>query len=259
MAASAGSMESGGPSTGGEPDEIRVGHAFVDAVVGGDFDRIEALLAPDVRFRALVPRETREASAAAGARAIIEDWFGETDNRELLESKVELLVGRLVATFRLQLREAGTWFVVQQELVATVADGRVHDLAMLCTGFRPLPAAPSGVRSRTGAARDSSGGAAQRGSPLATWPRADGRLDGIGLSCATLTPTIRSAVNGLEPGQVLEIVTDDPTAGDGLRSWTRLTGHELVATVAGGDAANRFYVRRASPPIAKNARGGTDR
>jgi tRNA 2-thiouridine synthesizing protein A len=86
---------------------------------------------------------------------------------------------------------------------------------------------------------------------------ADARLDAIGRSCATLTPTIRAAVARLEPGQVLEIVADDPSAREGLQSWTRLTGHELVAAVTTPDAASRFYVRRAEvrSPAEGNPKG----
>ncbi len=74
------------PSTGPVPPPSAVdavatglGRTFVDAIVAGDFDRLETLLAPDVRFRAIIPDEYQEASTAAGARALIEDWFGGTD------------------------------------------------------------------------------------------------------------------------------------------------------------------------------------
>ena len=56
-------------------------HAIVER---GDFERLENLFAPDVRFRALIPAEYRDASTAAGARALLEDWFGEKISRELL-------------------------------------------------------------------------------------------------------------------------------------------------------------------------------
>lgn len=75
-------------------------------------------------------------------------------------------------------------------------------------------------------------------------------LDATGLSCATLTPTIRSAILELDVGAVLEIVTDDPEAEEGLRSWTRLTGNELVAAEAGPGSARRFGIRRSLRPPA---------
>jgi len=83
------------------------------------------------------------------------------------------------------------------------------------------------------------------------------RLDATGLTCATLTPTIRSAVLGLEPGGLLEIVTDDPQAEEGLRSWTRLTGHGFIAADVGPGSARKFHIRR-SPPRAAVTEKETD-
>jgi TusA-related sulfurtransferase len=80
-------------------------------------------------------------------------------------------------------------------------------------------------------------------------------LDATGLSCATLTPTIRAAVLELDFGAVLEVVTDDPEAEEGLRSWTRLTGNELVAAEAGPGSARRFGIRRSPRRAAATTTG----
>ncbi len=83
-------------------------------------------------------------------------------------------------------------------------------------------------------------------------------LDATGLSCATLTPTVRSAVLELDFGAVLEIVTDDPEAEEGLRSWTRLTGNELVAAEVGPGSARRFGIRRSPRRAATVTTEGTN-
>ena len=85
------------------------------------------------------------------------------------------------------------------------------------------------------------------------------RVDATGLSCATLTPTISAAVRGLDFGAVLEIVSDDPDAEEGLRSWTRLTGNELVAVDAGTGPARRFDIRRTPRRAAGSGRLQTPR
>ena len=85
-----------------------------------------------------------------------------------------------------------------------------------------------------------------------------GRLDATGLSCATLTPTISATVRGLAVGAVLEIVTDDPGAEEGLRSWARLTGNELLAAEAGPGSAWTFSVRRTPRDAISTAVKGTD-
>ena len=53
----------------------------------------------------------------------------------------------------------------------------------------------------------------------------------VGQDCATLTPMIAAQMRQMPSGQVLEVVSDDPTARSGLASWSRLTGNALVAIV----------------------------
>jgi TusA-related sulfurtransferase/ketosteroid isomerase-like protein len=231
------------PASGTPPAAVdnlasELGRAFVDAIVDGDFDRLEALMTPDVRFRALTPREHHEAATATGARAIVEDWFDETDPRELLGLRVEPVGDKLAIGYRLELTAHGERRVVEQHVAAVVEGRALRDLSLVCTGFRPITAADSGR-------------------PEAPSFEPAARLDGIGLSCATLTPTIRSAVNELDFGAVLEILTDDPTAEEGLRSWTRLTGNELVAAEPGPGTARRFAIRRTPRDAASITRKGT--
>ena len=45
-------------------------------------------------------------------------------------------------------------------------------------------------------------------------------------------------------GQVLEVVSDDPTARSGLASWSRLTGNPIVAMIDDGPGRTRYYIRR---------------
>ncbi len=231
-----------------------LGRAFVEAIVAGDFDRLETLLAPDVRFRALIPDECQEASTATGARALVEDWFSGTEQRELLGSTVDLVGDRLALGYRLELTEAGERRIVEQHVAAAVDDASFRDLALVCSGFRPLATDPDRAVRPLGA--DSSPGDDRHAEAPAFKPAA--RLDATGLSCATLTPTIRSAVLGLDFGAVLEIVTDDPEAEEGLRSWTRLTGNELVAAEAGPGSTRRFHIRRSPRRGATTSKKGTD-
>lgn len=236
------------PPSAVDPVAVGLGQALVDAIVAGDHNRLEALFAADLRFRALTPRTHREASTAAGAREIVQGWFDDTDQRELLASTVEMVGERLIVVYRIGLTKAGAPRVVEQHVAAAVDGGRLRDVALVCSGFEPLvwdadravgsvgaDVSPGGVRGT--AVPDAAGTETMALAPGA-------RLDATGLSCATLTPTIRSAVLGIHPGAVLEIVTDDPEAEEGLRSWTRLTGHELVGAEAGPGSARRFHIRR---------------
>ena len=201
-----------------------LGERYVAAVVNGDFDGLQAVLAPDIRFRALVPRRTREAATAADARQIVEGWFRESEDRVLLQSSVDVMSDRLVFTFRMALTEEGERNVVEQHVAAIVGDGVLDDIALVCSGSRP----------------------ATHGAVAARLAAPPAVLDATGTSCSSFTPAIRSALLALDPGGVLQILSDDPAAEADLGAWTRLTGHELVGSEAGPGASRRFTVRRSA-------------
>ena len=75
-------------------------------------------------------------------------------------------------------------------------------------------------------------------------PVPDVRMDLLGQDCATLTPLIASRVRQLSSGEVIEVVSDDPTARTGLASWSRLTGNPIVAVVDDGPGRTRYFIRR---------------
>ena len=81
-------------------------------------------------------------------------------------------------------------------------------------------------------------------SDASTVPEPDVRMDLVGQACATLTPLIASRMRELASGQVLEIVSDDPTARSGLAAWSRLTGHPIVAIVDDEPGRTRYYLQR---------------
>ena len=69
-------------------------------------------------------------------------------------------------------------------------------------------------------------------------------MDLVGHACSTLTQQISSRMRQLISGQVLEIISDDPTARSGLASWSRLTGNPIVAIVDDGPGRTRYFLRR---------------
>ncbi|HEX4933792.1 MAG TPA: sulfurtransferase TusA family protein [Gemmatimonadaceae bacterium] len=75
-------------------------------------------------------------------------------------------------------------------------------------------------------------------------PTPDVRMDLVGQACATLTPLIAARMRQLQTGEVMEVVSDDPTARSGLASWSRLTGNPLVAIIEDGPGRTRYYLRR---------------
>ena len=77
-------------------------------------------------------------------------------------------------------------------------------------------------------------------------PKADAVLNGSGLplTCANLTPMIKGRIRELESGQVLEVLTDDAAAREGIPAWSRMTGNELLAIVELDADRTRFFVRK---------------
>ena len=49
------------------------------------------------------------------------------------------------------------------------------------------------------------------------------------LGCSQLASELRRQLDGVDPGDCLEVVTHDPGAPVDLPAWCRMTGHTLVS------------------------------
>jgi hypothetical protein len=114
---------------------------FLEGLAGQDFARLGGVLAADACLRALLPSGLRE---WAGAEAIADrfaGWFGDTQDFDLVEATVGEVGGRLHLHWRVRLqaeRLGAGWFTVEQQVYADTADGgRIVQLDLLCTGYRP--------------------------------------------------------------------------------------------------------------------------
>ena len=99
-----------------------------------------ATFAPDVRFRALLPSRVLELQGRDAARGVFVRWFGNADRWELTEAVVGEVGGRIHLRWRVRLTDEnigeGTFVVEQQVYADAGADGRLCDIALLCTGYR---------------------------------------------------------------------------------------------------------------------------
>lgn len=68
-------------------------------------------------------------------------------------------------------------------------------------------------------------------------------VDARGLECPIPVFHARDAIFDLKPGDVLEVLADDPQAPSDLESWARRDGHTLIS-VAAENRAFRILVRR---------------
>ena len=71
----------------------------------------------------------------------------------------------------------------------------------------------------------------------------DKTLDCLGLYCPMPVLKTRDAIRALYPGQVLELLSDDPGSEPDVKTWTARTGHELVQVERRG-AVFRFLIRK---------------
>ena len=124
----------------GVPQFARAG-SLLEGLAGQDFAQLGSALAATARLRALLPSGLREWT---GAQVITDQfalWFGNTQDFDLVEASVGEVGGRLHLHWRLRLRaeRLGTgWFTVEQQAYADTDDGgRIAQLDLLCTGYRP--------------------------------------------------------------------------------------------------------------------------
>ena len=61
--------------------------------------------------------------------------------------------------------------------------------------------------------------------------------------CGDLTPLIRGRLRELQSGQVLEVISEEPAAHEGIPAWSRMTGNELIGTVR-ESSRSRFFNRK---------------
>ena len=72
---------------------------------------------------------------------------------------------------------------------------------------------------------------------------ADKTIDCLGLFCPIPILRTREAISSLQPGQVLEMASDDPASEADMKSWSARTGHELLEIHKDGPVY-RFVVRK---------------
>ena len=72
---------------------------------------------------------------------------------------------------------------------------------------------------------------------------ADATVDLGQAGCGDLTPLIRGRMRELQSGQVLEVISEEPAAHEGIPAWSRLTGNELIGTVREA-SRSRFFIRK---------------
>ena len=129
------------PPTSDDLLSLAVAGSFIDGLAARDFDAVVGTLDDDVAFRALLPSRVLDLKGSDAVRSTLDTWFGGADHWELVEAVVGEVGGRIHLRWRLRLTNTdvgpGTFLVEQQVYADAGADGRLSDVALLCTGYRP--------------------------------------------------------------------------------------------------------------------------
>lgn len=69
------------------------------------------------------------------------------------------------------------------------------------------------------------------------------QLDCKGLNCPLPVLKTKKAVDAMEVGQILEMVSSDPGSIPDMAAWSRKTGHEIVESKE-EDGVYWYYIRK---------------
>jgi TusA-related sulfurtransferase len=69
-------------------------------------------------------------------------------------------------------------------------------------------------------------------------------LDCVGLYCPEPLLQTRENIDQIEPGEILEVITDDPAAEEDLKRFAKRTGHEVVSFEKNDDQMRFLIMKR---------------
>jgi TusA-related sulfurtransferase len=204
-----------------EVDRLEAVERFVAAIAARDFEAIAGALAPDARFRYLIPSGPSQIAGAATVAAKFLQWFGDADGFTVQGVRVEPLGDRISARYRFRLRDHEGWEVIEQQLYLDVDHGRIAVVDLLCSGFRPT------------------------GGPEALRPSSTHAFDAGTMGCADgLASEFRRRIGAIPVGDVLVVTARDPAAKEDLPPLARLMGHTVHSVEAPGDGRLFITVER---------------
>jgi len=196
--------------------------ALVDALVERDFEGVAAVFAPDADFRALLPDEHVNSHGAREAAAWFLTWFGDAESVSVRALDARALGRVTTFRFRLRARKPRGWSEIEQAGVCDASEAGVTEMRLACSGFQ--------YEARDGA------------SPATA---SEQRFDAGDLGCGSGLPqAFRERIGDLAVGDVLTVVTRDPSAREDLPALARMLGHHVRSVERGEDGTTMISVER---------------
>ena len=75
-------------------------------------------------------------------------------------------------------------------------------------------------------------------------PNPNQRLDCQGLNCPLPVLQTKKAMDNMNSGELLEMLSTDPGSKNDISAWAKRTGNELMATVE-ESGVFKFYIKKA--------------
>ena len=140
------------PSRPVRPQAWSVAGVLLDGLSNRDFDLMEACMAPDVRFRCLLPPGPMEVIGADRAIGHFRRWFGGSDAFEVLDASVGQVGPRIYLRWRVTMYpvDAPTDERVVEQHLFTTGNEVIRTLDLLCSGFHSPSTATTRPSSRPG-------------------------------------------------------------------------------------------------------------
>lgn len=120
---------------------LAVAGRLVDGLAARDFGAVVDAMADDVGFRALLPSRVLDLEGRDAVRTVFERWFAGAERWELAEAVVGEVGGRIYLRWRVRMTDPkigpDTYLVEQQVYADAGPEGRLCNVALLCTGYCP--------------------------------------------------------------------------------------------------------------------------
>lgn len=133
---------------GSASDAPTAAEALVEAICTRDFAGLEALLSSDARLRGVLPPRMLEADGPAEILGWFRRWYEGAETFEVLDRTIDDVAGRTRASWRIgvtphPVNGDPARHVIEQIVFCDASDGRIDQIDLLCSGFRPQGSPPA--------------------------------------------------------------------------------------------------------------------